>query len=198
MSTYNYDSYCGIYCGACDIHVAYVTGQRSRFASFFTEPTLKALITLRNIPYQQSDLGLKCHGCKSDTVFINCSDCPIRACAVARKVEHCIDCGDYPCAILQKRKTMEGLLPHLAGNHENMASIRKSGLEQWLLEQDAKWKCPECQTRFAWYTGHCSYCGADLKKRAFRFSRMKATLLKTAIYASSFLKGKSTPKQAGK
>ena len=194
QTPYNYDSYCGIYCGACDIHVAYATGKKSQFASFFTGPTLKALISLRGIAFQPSDLELKCHGCKSDTLFINCSDCPIRTCAVAQKVEHCIDCSDYPCKILKTRQKMENMLPHLTTNHENMVVIREHGLDQWLGEQSEKWKCPECQTRFTWYARRCTSCNKDLKDRAFKFSRVKAAILKTAIHLSSFAKGKSKAK----
>jgi hypothetical protein len=193
-TTYNYDSYCGIYCGACDIHVAYVTGRKSRFASFFTKSTLKALISMRGIPFQPADLELKCHGCKTGTLFINCSDCPIRTCAIAKKVEHCIDCSDYPCKILGARKKMEGMLPHLTTNHENMVMIRKNGLDRWLAEQDEKWKCPECRTRFSWYAGRCASCGRDLRKQAFTLSRVKAAFLKSLIHLSSFAQIKSKAK----
>ena len=188
MRKYNYDSYCGIYCGACDIHLAYETGQKDRFASFFTIPTLEALLTARGVLYRQSELELKCHGCKSDMLFINCSDCPIRSCAVGKQVDHCIDCVDYPCAIHRGRTKMEGLLPHLTSNYANMETIGKAGLETWLLEQDEKWKCPDCQTRFGWYASHCATCGRDLKNRTFKFPRIKAALLKAGIYVSAFVK----------
>ncbi len=188
MSEYNYDSYCGIYCGACDIHVAYVTGQKSRFASFFTERTLKALLAPRGISFKQGDLRLACHGCKSGTVFINCSDCPIRACAVDKHVEHCIECGQYPCSIIQNRRKLEGVLPHLTTNHANMETIKKTGTEGWLTEQAEHWKCPKCKTRFAWYTETCSSCGADVRSRAFKYSRIKAALMKAAIHVFSIVR----------
>ncbi|HUW63318.1 MAG TPA: hypothetical protein VMW83_01260 [Spirochaetia bacterium] len=34
MPNFNYDSYCGPYCGSCSIMVAYQTGQKDKFASF--------------------------------------------------------------------------------------------------------------------------------------------------------------------
>lgn len=35
------DSYCGIYCGACDIRLAGETGRKTRFAAFWDERTLR-------------------------------------------------------------------------------------------------------------------------------------------------------------
>jgi hypothetical protein len=38
---FNYDSYCGIYCGACDIMMTYKTGRKHKLATFWDESTVR-------------------------------------------------------------------------------------------------------------------------------------------------------------
>jgi hypothetical protein len=149
VSAFNYDSYCGLYCGACSIIKAYQTGIRDKFASFFAE---------------EAGLELKCHGCKSDTVFVNCSNCKIRACAIDKGVERCLVCKDFPCNQFnaEELKNVLDSLPHLSAIQNNLAVIMSNGVDCWLAEQEKRWKCPDCQTDFSWYTDNCSKCGRDL------------------------------------
>ena len=68
------DSYCGLYCGACDMWVAYRRAQeRGTDASWdgVQFPLKRHFATAPVI----------CHGCKGDVVFRGCRACPIRACA---------------------------------------------------------------------------------------------------------------------
>lgn len=53
-------------------------------------------------------------------------------------------------------------LPHLTTIAINMQAIHSRGIEAFLEEQEAQWKCPDCSTGYAWYTTHCSKCGKDL------------------------------------
>jgi rubrerythrin len=79
------------------------------------------------------------------------------------------------------KKTIEFILPHIKDNHANLAAVKEKGADQWLSEQEKKWKCPECNTPFAWYSKKCLNCGKDLKKYTFRFSFFKAKLLKFGL-----------------
>ncbi|WP_432403137.1 DUF3795 domain-containing protein [Wukongibacter sp. M2B1] len=178
MGEYNYDSYCGLYCGACDVLVAHKTGDKSKFASFWTESTVKEFQEAQGLPYEESDLKLKCHGCKSNNVFINCRSCKIKTCAKDRAIEHCSDCSDYPCEILIAHKKGEKVLPHLKEKEGNLNTIKKAGVDQWLKEQEKRWHCPECQTIFSWYSSKCNNCGKDLRKNAFKFTWFNGFLLK--------------------
>lgn len=182
----NFDSYCGMYCGACDIQTAYRSGHKDNFSAFWTERVLKAFAraqgTAINAP---EDLELKCHGCKSDTLFINCRHCTIRECARDKKVEHCNDCSDFPCTTYRERKKAEGLLPHLTLCRKNMESIKQTGVDQWLAGQEEQWKCPECRTDFAWYADRCQSCGTNLKSSTFNFSFIQSALLKLGISLSA-------------
>ncbi|MBP7735373.1 MAG: DUF3795 domain-containing protein [Spirochaetes bacterium] len=191
MKYFNYDSYCGIYCGACDIMHAYQTGHNTAFASFWNESAVKAIHKAVGIPYDDSKpFELACHGCKSDSLFVNCRVCKIRTCAIEKKMDHCIDCGDYPCKLFSDWQKMKALLPHLEQVPVNLESIKKNGVNRWLSEQDQYWKCPECHTGFAWYSSTCANCGHDLKKSAWRFNFIRSGLMKLGLRLSSLMPGK--------
>jgi len=183
VDTFNYDSYCGIYCGACDIVMTYKTGKKHRLASFWDERTVKIFQKKIGIQYDENKpFTYKCNGCKSNIQFVNCSVCQIRKCAIEKNVEHCIDCPKYPCDQILGSKTSSFLLPHLKSNHANMEKIIKVGIAQWLSDQEEKWKCPSCKTSYSWYTRKCMNCGAKLKDHSFRFSILQSIILKMGIY----------------
>ncbi len=151
MSVFNYDSYCGLYCGSCSILKAYQTGISDKFALFMGE---------------EAGLKLKCHGCKSDTVFVNCANCKIRTCAIDKGVKRCLDCKDFPCSLfnVDEFKFVLDKLPHLKTIQNNLVTIMNNGVDEWLKEQSKRWKCPDCQTDFSWYADNCSKCGKDLSE----------------------------------
>lgn len=152
MSEYNYDSYCGLYCGACSILKAERDGSRDPFAAFWAD---------------DRQMALHCRGCKSDSLFENCAICDIRTCAISKGVERCLECGDFPCEKMNP-EMMAGLvqkLPHLSSATENVEKIMTQGCANWLAQQAELWSCPECQTAFSWYDDSCSKCGTDLTKR---------------------------------
>jgi hypothetical protein len=183
MDNYTYDSYCGIYCGACDIMMSYKTGNECRLASFWNERTVKTFQKKTGIRYDENiPFTYKCNGCKSDTLFVNCAVCEIRKCAVNSTIEHCIDCNKYPCKLIIESRKVEPLLPHFRNNHSNMESIRNVGITQWLSEQERKWRCPDCKTGFSWYTRKCRNCGKDLREFTFKFSFLQSAILKLGIY----------------
>jgi len=185
MENFNYDSYCGIYCGACDIMQAYITGKKHKLSSFWNEKTIRKYHACMGNDISAQSCAIQCNGCKSDSLFINCAFCRIRECAISRKVEHCIDCSDYPCSLLGNRQQAQVVLPHLKENHPNMESIRENGTEKWLADQKAKWQCPQCKAGFSWYSTRCSHCGASLKSRAYRFSPMQSVLLRSSFSKAS-------------
>lgn len=164
--SFNYDTYCGLYCGACSIMIAYRTGIKDPFASYWTESALKAVLHARGIEVEdQTSLQLRCHGCKTDDRFINCRDCRIRVCAIEKRVEHCNRCDNSPCDLfsgLILNEKFQNLLPHLKEAPENLAKIQRDGTETWLACQKEKYRCPECGTAFSWYTNRCTHCGREL------------------------------------
>lgn len=181
MEKLNYDSYCGIYCGACDIIQAYKTGKKHKISSFWSEENIRKYHSAMGNDISGHSCAIHCHGCKSDSLFINCSFCKIRECAINKKLEHCIDCSDYPCSLLGDRQQAQIVLPHLKKNHPNMESIRNNGTEKWLAEQKIKWQCPKCKEEFSWYSTRCNHCGANLKSKTYRFSPIQSALLKSSF-----------------
>lgn len=147
MSDFNYDTYCGLYCGSCSVIKAYQTGEKDPLACMFSD---------------ELGMELKCRGCKSDDLFVNCAHCTIRPCAKEKGVEHCIDCPDYPCQIYGVLELGVEKLPHWSMAAVNIETIKNKGTEKWLEEQAAQWKCPDCETGYSWYAAACSNCGKDL------------------------------------
>ena len=140
---FRYDSYCGLYCGACPSLRATAAGDIGRVAEEGGDPA-----------------DLVCHGCRSDHLSIYCRDCDIRACAEGRGVEVCGECGDYPCDRL--RAFAEDDRPHHSVVLANRERIRKVGRDRWLEEQAHRWACSCCWTPFTWYDERCPECGSAL------------------------------------
>ncbi len=146
MTNHRYDTYCGIYCGACEIINAR-TGQEKESVAKHWGSTPEEV---------------KCSGCKTDNLFIRCGKCKIRSCAQEKGIELCLDCKEYPCKIYEEGKAIVEQLPHLKANLSNMNFIKANGVNNWLDEQKKQWKCPQCETQFAWYTIECKGCKKDL------------------------------------
>ncbi len=159
MTDFDHGSYCGLYCGACEIVAAHK----------------KALAT--GVPAKWEDLPapmrdnippapLKCRGCKTDSLYEGCWKCGIRACAAGKKIEACILCSEYPCQLVKERLKMveriREVLPHCAVMFKNLDSLKEKGLEFWLEEQKNNWSCPDCGTSFTWYQEKCEKCGREL------------------------------------
>lgn len=163
MEEFRYDSYCGLYCGACDVMSVY----RKALDAGVTATWEDVPADLRkNVPAPK-DRTVVCYGCKTDSVFSGCSRCFIRKCAKNKmRVETCFDCSRFPCVRFRifgaVRKLLQRRLPHIRSAQVNQTCIRQKGMAAWLIEQDSQWKCPECGAPFTWYRKTCESCGSDL------------------------------------
>jgi hypothetical protein len=85
-------AYCGLDCEACAAYIAYMTDDQE-----LREKTAREWGEEHGIEVNPDDVN--CTGCKGTGTQISfCSDeCPIRICALERKVITCGHCGDYPC-----------------------------------------------------------------------------------------------------
>ncbi len=138
------DTYCGLYCGACDILIANWHGAVEELAQAWSvDPE-----------------SLRCQGCKSEVVCIYCAGCAIRQCAQSRKLEFCFECEEYPCAGLVAFRN-DGTSHH-AIVLRNQQFIRDQGWERWLEAQQGRWTCPKCGAGFCWYDQKCKNCGTAL------------------------------------
>ncbi|WP_041427517.1 DUF3795 domain-containing protein [Syntrophomonas wolfei] len=97
MGDFNYDTYCGLYCGACSIIKAYQTGIKDPLACCLGD---------------ELGMELKCHGYKTDSVFGNCALCQIRNCAREKGMERCLNCSYFPCPNIASMESLLEMLPH--------------------------------------------------------------------------------------
>lgn len=141
---YRFESYCGLYCGACEILRA---NRENR-----VEEVAKA--------WGMKPEDLICEGCKSEVNCSDCRACEIKECAREKGVEFCFECSDYPCNFLTDLQKDDH--PHHAVILENLNKIKSNGLDNWLAEQKQRWSCANCGTEASWYASKCKKCGAEL------------------------------------
>jgi predicted RNA-binding Zn-ribbon protein involved in translation (DUF1610 family) len=136
------DAYCGLYCGACPMMIAHQSGELEAFAE--------------RIGREVEDV--RCFGCKSDRVASFCATCELRQCAGDKGYDFCYQCDELPCEPFVDFRDAEEW-PYHAAVPKNLARIQQIGVAAWLKEQDARWRCPECGTKFAWQDETCKHCG---------------------------------------
>jgi hypothetical protein len=169
MTEFQCDSYCGLYCGACDMLLASRRAEERGIAPSWDGVHFP-------LKGQFATASVVCHGCKSDIVFRGCSVCPVRKCARSMPgIETCVDCRRYPCfrhwlvTLVRRLAGLERRLPHLSVLPGNVAFIRDSGVKAWLEEQQRRWTCPSCHTAFSWYQRECAGCDRDVEElKSFR------------------------------
>ena len=134
---------CGLYCGACYHYLA----------SF---PEHKHLLETAKRKGYKLD-GYTCKGCWSGDLYTHpgCSQCQIRECAELKDILYCGQCSDFPCGRL-KSFQCDGRIHHL-DVLDNLNEVNLKGIDQWLSEQDNRWRCP-CGFRFSWYENLCQNC----------------------------------------
>jgi len=139
-----YDSYCGLYCGACDTLMANEQGCAATLAR----------------EWKRTVAELQCHGCKSSVNAVFCRNCEMRRCARAKRIEFCHQCPDFPCAGLVAFRNDKH--PYHSFVLKNLDDIRTTGPARWLEQQRQRWSCPNCGARCSWYDRKCVMCGAQL------------------------------------
>lgn len=178
MNTFNPDTYCGLYCGACSIAMHGKTASTDKFAA-----------CLGSVPKED----LICGGCKSDMVYFGCSICTLRSCAREKNVEHCTDCSDYPCKSYIMWQRMTKLLPHIHEAESGLEAIKHNGVEHWIDSQKKRWSCSSCGTPFSWYTSMCSKCDRHLLPKAYNLSGWRKLFCKFVL-PMVYRKGKARSK----
>ncbi len=108
---------------------------------------------------------IRCDGCRSSDVFVNCGNCLLRTCAASRGIEFCIDCREFPCAEYRRIASFgSSLPPHFLVIVRNLAEIREKGADEWRRLQVERWTCPDCGAPYSWYAERCA-CGTDVSRR---------------------------------
>lgn len=160
MGLFLHDSYCGLYCGACEILNLYRASEESGQVPLWDD-----------LPGPLRDnigkADIICRGCSSDTVFAGCAGCKVRECARERGVKACVECRDFPCQRVEALRALipgvRGKLPHTASIFGDAETAKNLGYEAWAEAQRARWHCRDCGAPFTWYQDRCRVCGTDLK-----------------------------------
>ena len=129
---FQFDGYCGLYCGACPVLLETKAG------------------TGRMV----------CFGCKSGQPAGHCQTCEIKACAREKGFSFCGECPDLiPCEKMNGFLA-DAEWPYHAAVPANFRAIRAMGVPQWLQAQETRWKCAACGATHAWRDEICPRCGA--------------------------------------
>ncbi len=125
------DGYCGLYCGACSMVLETKAGTAEK----------------------------TCYGCKSEGPAGHCATCAIKTCARGKGYEFCIECADISTCELMIHFINDPQYPNGLAVMNNMRRIQVVGVDNWLVEQDKRWRCTNCDTSYSWYDQVCRQCG---------------------------------------
>ena len=92
------------------------------------------------------------HGC------IHCATCAIKACARGKGYEFCIECAQISTCELMINFINDPEYPNGLAVMNNMKRIQVVGVDNWLVEQDKRWRCTACDTSYFWYDQVCPQC----------------------------------------
>lgn len=145
---------CGLYCGFCLIYRAGKDSEKLRRA------------VARRSKCKPEDV--RCEGCQ--TVLVDgwnnarwSKNCKIIKCQEAKGVKFCYECDVYP-----RCKRFHSIADHSLKRGEdlmaNLEKIKAGKVEEWLEEEDRKWRCPKCGKPVSLYINECHWCGADIRK----------------------------------
>jgi hypothetical protein len=108
----------------------------------------------------------QCPGCNAmdEEKAVYCRKCIIKNCDVLKEknMKFCSgECEKYPCKRLKnldkRYRTKYGM-----SMLENLENIKKYGIEQFVEQEQIRWKCPECGEILCVHRTSCLKCG---KKR---------------------------------
>jgi len=141
---FRYDTYCGLYCGACELMNAFRDGKQEEKAK----------------EWNMKPEDIKCYGCKSGDPSNWCNECEFKSCAEEKGVDFCGECIEYPCQMLKDFQADKAV--HHSSVLRGCDRIKEIGMEKWLDEQDQRWSCVKCGTPSTWYREKCEKCGSHL------------------------------------
>ena len=107
----------------------------------------------------------QCPGCRAaDTGKPKTrTKCKIKKCPTLIKqgYKYCFSCAGMPCERLEhldKRYRAKYNMSMI----ENLASIARAGVRQFVINESKRWKCPACGGVICVHKGRCSSCGKEI------------------------------------
>lgn len=149
----NFVGRCGLYCGTCLVYRAYKDSEQLR-AKIAKEEDCR--------PEE-----IRCQGCQ--TVLINGwnskewgRNCGIVKCQESKGLKFCYECDAYPdCE--KFHRIADGLHKRGVDLLENLTRIKAGQTDEWLKDQEEKWRCRKCHKPVSAYLDECHWCGARIK-----------------------------------
>ena len=112
-----------------------------------------------------------CSGCRPRgkiCAFLK-KQCPL---LLSEEVTYCFQCREYPC--LRLRRLDERYRSRFRMSMiENLESIKTKGMTEFLMGEEAKWRCPDCGGVICCHNGICFSCGIErlrIKKKKYRWA----------------------------
>ena len=129
-------TYCGLYCGACDIYQKRIgtSGNELKrlldiygFANWANQiPGLEGYETFDKVLTNVIAFFGQCPGCQKGG---GNPECPIRICSKEKGYQSCAECDSFPC------EKVQGIIDSYPPAKDNILEIRKIGLKKWAENQ---------------------------------------------------------------
>ena len=145
----DYIAPCGLYCGVCGI--LYATRENNlKFKEILAGFYSDKLPESENL----SAGDIHCKGCLSDEPFYFCRECAIKNCITKKGYTGCHECTDFPCPLIEE-------FPIPLGKKVILRAIpywREVGTEKWIIDEEARYICPECGHKLFRGAQRCNKC----------------------------------------
>ncbi|UOO36939.1 DUF3795 domain-containing protein [Oscillospiraceae bacterium CM] len=85
-------------------------------------------------------------------------------------VRFCFECKKYPCKRLKSLDTRYRTKYHMS-MIDNLDCIKEDGMQTFLQQQEAQWRCRTCGSPICCHNGLCLTCNVDIlqQKKKYRW-----------------------------
>jgi hypothetical protein len=150
---------CGLYCGVCAIHIA-GRDNNQKFKESLVKLYQGGVPGKGTLPGSDklTPESIHCQGCLSGDPFVYCRQCEIKDCTREKGYAGCHECGEFPCEYIDDfsmavgKKVILRVIPY----------IREVGVEKWVMDEEARYFCPECGNKVFRGVVRCNKCKAEL------------------------------------
>ena len=102
----------------------------------------------------------RCHGCHSEDPNQKRTSkwkCRIRTCVIGKGLNHCGECGEFPC-LIRKSLDKRYLGTYRINLQDNIRLLTELGPEEWAEQSRTRHTCPSCGGCIDPYNRTCYEC----------------------------------------
>jgi len=141
---------CGLYCGACGIYRAY------KDDGDYLDMVSKS--------WDMPKGKIRCEGCQALTPRCWGTGCERVKCLDDKGYEFCYECEKFENRSCEKYEYIASrYLERGEDVRESLRRIKLGETDQWLEEQEMRWRCLSCGHPISWYGEKCFKCGAQIR-----------------------------------